>query len=528
MDGEELVQGDEKFDMSRATPMDEIDISRAVPVSQLIAEGKLLDSGIGSNVENQAPVAGLLLLVLNPESLKDGQITTETQFFLAWVWEGIAYTYDPDGDSLELYLNGIPGSFMFRFPSEDGGFTYDGMIVQCTQPLAYEIEFFAVDSEGLKSNIVEDVIDVTYYPFYDTFDGELSSANDVKEYSVSVDFSVNPEFAIGAVRRGDGNIVVSIVDSAGASAGVINVTKSDSMVTGRKFITLTRPAGSPDIATYTLKVSTSRYTANDTKFHLVAGGKGKVQEMFCDVTSAVKLDKCYNFKNNVYGGNYYQENFLPNSGGTWFEFTGNGEDTIFLRTEASDELRFKIKDSIEFETLYDSDKDDYARYTYTTDLGLKYYVNKAKLNLAYGQKYYVVVYSVNDSRPYQSNDRYFLHCGEPYLRPELVYYYPDDISMVKNGVYTLSIPIDVKAPLYVDTFSVRANGADYNLIGGSYQVQFPSESKWHTITSYGTFTGPQNDNNLISLNGTTKVKFTAANNGVFHFDKVSVAYYFEQ
>lgn len=61
-----------------------------------------------STYSNSAPVAGLTLIVANPESIVNGKATTDT--ILYWVWNDgeNVYTYDPDGDEIASYnISGI-------------------------------------------------------------------------------------------------------------------------------------------------------------------------------------------------------------------------------------------------------------------------------------------------------------------------------------------------------------------------------------------------------------------------------------
>lgn len=72
-----------------------VDFSKAIEVPTAITEASnevALDSGLAENVdptalpENQAPVGTPELLVLNPDSMRDGKYTTDTIFFIATRW----------------------------------------------------------------------------------------------------------------------------------------------------------------------------------------------------------------------------------------------------------------------------------------------------------------------------------------------------------------------------------------------------------------------------------------------------------
>ncbi|MFT8352797.1 hypothetical protein [Clostridium saccharoperbutylacetonicum] len=56
------------------------------------------------------PVAGLGYAILNPASLKNGQITTDTQIAWLWSYNGQNFTYDPNGYQItQVNIDGTPG-----------------------------------------------------------------------------------------------------------------------------------------------------------------------------------------------------------------------------------------------------------------------------------------------------------------------------------------------------------------------------------------------------------------------------------
>lgn len=55
--------------------------------------------------DNQPPIAGLKYLILNSDSLLDGQITTQTQIAWLWSYNGEDFSYDPDGDEISHNLD---------------------------------------------------------------------------------------------------------------------------------------------------------------------------------------------------------------------------------------------------------------------------------------------------------------------------------------------------------------------------------------------------------------------------------------
>ncbi len=47
--------------------------------------------------DNHPPIAGLKYLILNSDSLLNGEITTQTQIAWLWSYNGEDFSYDPDG-----------------------------------------------------------------------------------------------------------------------------------------------------------------------------------------------------------------------------------------------------------------------------------------------------------------------------------------------------------------------------------------------------------------------------------------------
>lgn len=82
--------------------------------------------------DNHPPIAGLKYLILNSDSLLDGQITTQTQIAWLWSYNGEDFSYDPDGDEISHNLDGISSSDIVGFLSGDIGF-----VTQFSTPAQY-------------------------------------------------------------------------------------------------------------------------------------------------------------------------------------------------------------------------------------------------------------------------------------------------------------------------------------------------------------------------------------------------------
>lgn len=100
--------------------------------------------------ENQPPVAELQVVVLNPESMINGNFTTETQLAWLWSYNGENFTYDPDGDAIaDMRIGGISNSDIIGTVGEIGFAT------QFQEAGQYVLTFQVQDTNGAWSNIAQ-------------------------------------------------------------------------------------------------------------------------------------------------------------------------------------------------------------------------------------------------------------------------------------------------------------------------------------------------------------------------------------
>ncbi len=102
---------------------------------------------------NHAPVAGLAYSILNPATLtSDNYLTTNTQ--VAWLlsYNGVNYSYDPDGDSIIAFqVGGLPSGSITSTVTDSSG-TVIGFVVQVTTAGTYKMTFRCEDEHGLWSS----------------------------------------------------------------------------------------------------------------------------------------------------------------------------------------------------------------------------------------------------------------------------------------------------------------------------------------------------------------------------------------
>lgn len=160
---------------------------------------------------NTPPVAGLTYLIANPESLLNGNITTDTIIYWLWEDEVQKYTYDPDGDAIDQILtDGINEFIVANVTLND---VIVGFATQITVAGEYQFLYQAVDEHGAASNILQYNIEV------EPADGNkrpvciisASSSNPATGENVTIDWSNSQD------PDGDNllNVKVKVYDSVG-------------------------------------------------------------------------------------------------------------------------------------------------------------------------------------------------------------------------------------------------------------------------------------------------------------------------
>ncbi len=105
---------------------------------------------------NSAPVAGLSTMVVNPETLLNGSMTTETVVYWLWYDGETYYSYDPDGDEIvNYYVSGI-NDYILGTVTLDGEAI--GFATQITVAAEYDLLFQVEDSNGELSNVLDYVL----------------------------------------------------------------------------------------------------------------------------------------------------------------------------------------------------------------------------------------------------------------------------------------------------------------------------------------------------------------------------------
>jgi len=101
-------------------------------------------SEVSFNITNRPPIPGLEYVILNPDSIINGNLTTNTQIAWLWSYNGENFTYDPDGDVItQITVTGISQQDIV-------GYLYGGIgfVTQFSIPGQYYMTYKCADSEG--------------------------------------------------------------------------------------------------------------------------------------------------------------------------------------------------------------------------------------------------------------------------------------------------------------------------------------------------------------------------------------------
>ncbi len=161
------------------------------------------ESGISLYAENTAPVAGLNCIVYNPESLLNGNVTTETT--LIWVWKDATnlYTYDPDGDEIaSRNISGIDPSYVTGTVSL--GEEVVGFTTKIAVAAEHTMSYYVTDSRGAQSNVVR------YNLKVEPSDGNTRPVCDIRVSKLSPFVNTNVIFDWSHSTDADGDTLTQI------------------------------------------------------------------------------------------------------------------------------------------------------------------------------------------------------------------------------------------------------------------------------------------------------------------------------
>ncbi|AAK79740.1 hypothetical protein BJV85_002221 [Clostridium acetobutylicum] len=475
-------------------------------------KGNSVASAAGDK-SNNAPVAKLDPYILNPESLKNGEITTNTQ--IAWIWSDT----DADGDALSRAVGGFPSAYILGVLQDNKGF-----VTQFTNAGDFDLYYQVTDSKGAKSNIVGYSIHVIPPEDYQAFQGTFQSTTDVKTYNVAVDFSKMDTAAICLTGTSKDYMNLKISDQSGNV--VQNVYNYD-----KKWVYINKPSSNAGICNYTITITPTVLSSNSTynSYRLMIGNKNDVEAMLSGIQNTIILDKYTN--ENV---KQFIQEYTPNKNQEWFKFTADGSTVITLLNNYP-ELRFQVRDTENLQVLFDTNDPNNASTHRSQYCGLNYkYAEKARLNTTAGQDYYLVIYSPSliQDTPIL-NDEIHLTVGDPVLIYDSTTAYADNYITGPTTGYSSIANINVTnvpttaavKDIYVRSLNDVARVSDFNY----WKVMAPGESFWRDSGQQCNIgidvNYVENGTNNVQLMGTWRFVFQAGVDPIsiipgLHFDYV--------
>lgn len=407
-------------------------------------ESNANESGISSfSSVNQAPIADIQSLILNEESLINGQISTETQIAWLWSYDGYDFCYDPDGDPIEHYVDGNAAPYILGMLSGDIGF-----VTQFTVPGTYILYYYCVDSIGAYSNVQGfqivvvapgpemfmglPVENLQYTPYY-TINSSSSFYNALStfKYATGTIGNSSAEKMYGVNLTGD-RAAVSLIQTSGTSGLKITVYNSQQTVVAsgngdsrnsrysidKGELILTGLAAGK----YYVKISNANYQAS-TSYKLLVGDARNYDYYRQGLDNATWmprfLDLSLSGNTSTTGrGNMADSNPTSRVYQDCYKFVSQGRTTIVLRTNVS-WLYYMIVDA-DGNILYNSSQDTSARRTEWVNMNGDTYNYKIKTDsLTSGKTYYILISSNNsnlfgsETQRNSTTARYVLSVGDP-------------------------------------------------------------------------------------------------------------------
>lgn len=407
---------------------------------------------------NLKPVA------INTDSLKNGQITTDTQ--IAWIWDN---SDENINNVTEHYLGGFPEAYYLGDLNNELGF-----VTQFDTPGHYTISYQEKDVSEELSEIVEYELDVVPLEDYLVIEENFSAENETQTYNVNVDFTNMKTAAFCFVRTGKSNASMTITDSTGKELAIRETTSANA----RRWYFLDKPSSDTTVETYTITVKATTYDASDSTFRLMVGSKKDAEAMISGRENAVWLDLFSETKNND-----YRTGYTPNKDESWYRFTADGNEVFTLLTYYP-QIRFQIRNVNSLDILYDSNTPDHDNAHKTKYCSAFGYAEKDRIALTRGQDYYLIIYAPSDISAQDFIEKTMnLAVGKPHMLSNSTTKYASSSLTATSSGYSSSkfifigdggstIPTTAVADTVKIQGSVLSN-IDY------WRVQTPSSSTWY-------------------------------------------------
>ena len=445
------------------------------------------------DIARTAPTAGLIPVIVNEESLVDGQITTET--IIVFFYDDT----DADGDAITgRYVDGNAVDFILG--EVDGGF-----VMQITVPGSYQLYYQVEDSAGEFSRIVGYAIDVIEAPVvepYQVFEGSFSSANDSVTYDFSIDFTEMDSAAVCLVRKGYVGASIEVYDESGNQVFI----RSTGSRQAKNWGFIDKPSSDATVCNYTIVAKPKSYENRASDYRIIIGDKNETELMMSGIENTVLLEQYYETKTNLENSSY-----VPNVGEYWFKYKRESTSVITILSNVSD-IRFKILDASGTHVMYDSAADSDTHKTSFVGSGAFTCAEKARLNTVVGTEYYLVVYSTNPNNNLSLRTGTMgTAVGNPVMCADQKRISPyTSVKINASGHRSMSFSVDGSdLPLTAQVDKVTVNGVTMSYV---YQwgTSAPNMSSWlysDNFSSYIKIGYTFDSTNNALLHGTWQASF---------------------
>lgn len=481
------------------------------------------------NEENQNPVGEPEIYLLNEDSLKNGQYTNNSEFFIATRWDGVDLCYDPDGDPISIVYNtSFPGGYVTKVEDPQNN-AYAGYMIRIIDPGVYPFAFVFVDPDGGATEPIVLQFDIVSRGDFEIIKGSLDTATDTETYQITVDYSLNDEYFLSLLRTGTSKISVNVLDSSGDVCATANCSGPAASQSVQNGINLKKPSGATGNTTYTVQVSTTEngFVENDAGFEIAYGPDNQKYFFFEGVASSVDLPYYHAVRNpSVQVEGDFSANGPLSDIGHYYKINTTGDESITV-TSTNNTFRIRILDAASRTVLYDGEDVVPTRYgEFTTDL----YFTRLDVSFEDGGSYYVVVYDLSGQN---NRSIYNVTVGERKLEHNTLRLEVPERSMVKGNPYewTINVETPFNSKAYADTFYYSGSSAGWPYEGGYFEIMTPETSSW---ISNGTVYNREIDfnfdnlgNPLVKADGTWRLRIEAEETGTYPGATIILRYWYE-
>lgn len=493
-----------------------MDFSKAESMTVVTNGGELMPQDLP---ENQPPVAQPEMLLMNPESMRDGKYTTATWFFIATRWNNTDLCYDPEGGPLYLVTpKGFPTGYVTYVADPDG--TWAGFRIWIFNKGNYPFAFAFADSYGGISQTFSLDLEIISRGVFETFEGEVTSSTPERK-QITVDYSSSNEYCITFLRTGTVGFDIKVLNPDGSTCGTGYVSSGGSSQDIKKSITLPKPDGVTDVCTYTVELT--GHTSNVASYKAAYGASNQKYYFFEDISDSIDLPYYYSVRNltSQTAAQYVSRSALSDYG-DYYKIVATGTERVTLSSSYGN-YNFKVLDGTTLETLYDGS----GLGTYHADEYSSYY-KRINLGFAEGATYYIVVYDPDETA---SRGSYSIMVGEPKMDFKTLAIDIPATSFVKGTPYiwkfNLSTPTGL--PGYIDEVYFVGSQAGWPFEGGHFSILTPGTSSWRTNALYYSaisFGYNKLDMPLVKADGEWQFKITAGQTGEWPGRPLSIRYWF--